>query len=122
MKGIIENYLFLKKSMGGNITSKPLEIPYLNSVGFEIDWTGTPEGSLKIEVSASGEDWYELDQDLFSSSKDGSFSQNQPSGSPDAMLLVVGADALDGVKYIRMSYERTSGEGDLTVYFLARGR
>lgn len=40
-------------SMTGNITSAITGIEYVDNVGLELDWTGTPTGTFSVEVSIS---------------------------------------------------------------------
>lgn len=120
MRGMIENFLFKNESMDANIESKPIEVLYLNSVSFEIAFTGAPVGQFKIQISDSGKKWATINPENIAG-EDGDLSENQPSGTPNEMMIILRKGDIEGVRYVRFVYERTSGTGELNVFFLARG-
>jgi hypothetical protein len=88
--------------ISANYTSESVDISFANGFAVQMQWTGTPTGTLRIQGS--------LDGILFS---------NVPSGS--VALAGVAGDTLFNTSYpvhythVRVSYTAAAGAGTLTV-------
>lgn len=86
------------------IYTQILDISRMDNCGLEVTWTGTPTGTITVNVSNSGINFYAL-----------TFSPvlTQPAGA-------AGGYAIDlnqlPFKYMMLKYVNSSGSGSLTVY------
>ena len=90
-----------------NYTSSPTNIRYLDNVGIELVWTGTPTGTFYIEGTVSGNTWQALD---FGSAV-------SAVGAEGSHLLNINQCPYD---QLRISYIATSGTGTLNGYIIAK--
>lgn len=86
------------------IYSNIVDVSKMDNIGLEISWTGTPTGSLTVNGSNSGINFFPL-----------SFSPSltQPSGSAGGYLVDLSGYPF---KYIMIKYINSSGSGSLLVY------
>jgi hypothetical protein len=89
--------------MSGNITSAATNIQYLDNVGVQFNWTGTPTGSFYVEVSLDKANWTAL-----------SLSP-APAASGAAGTWYCDLQELSS-PWIRVRYAASSGSGTLDVY------
>lgn len=104
--------------MSGNITSAVTNIQYVDNVGIELSFTGTPTGSFAVEVSVS----YEQDSqgNVINAGSWNSLTLNPTpvaSGAPGSYYI-----SLNQIEapWIRVKYTRTSGSGTLTSYIATK--
>ena len=90
-------------SLGADYTSATENIQAYRTVCLELQWTGTPTGTITIYGSVSGTNFYPLP----------SLSVNSPAGSADGTLVDL---TYTGVMYVYVQYTRTSGTGTLNAY------
>ncbi len=88
------------------IYSQIVEVSRMDNIGLEVNWTGTPMGTLEIWGSNSAKNWYPL-----------TFAFTNPSGSASGELLGLGQYPY---KYLLLIYTNASGSGVLTVYGQAK--
>lgn len=102
-------------SMAGNLDSGIINnaqgdssVSFLDNLGFQFVWTGTPTGTIAVVASIDGVNFTALD-----------FSPaiSQPSGSASSSLANVNQFPF---KWVKVTYTRSSGSGSLTVYYSAR--
>lgn len=86
------------------IYSQILDKSRMDNVGLELNWTGTPTGTLQVMCSNSGLNFYAL---TFNP------SLGQPAGSASGELINLNQVPF---KYILLIYTNTSGSGTLTAY------
>ena len=114
MSKVIENQLFKDASMGADQTSAVFDINYMKSISFEIKFSGTPTGVFKVQCSNSKENWVDYPEEQI----DG-LAENQPAGSADTFII----DLQNlNTRYIRLFYDRTSGDGTLNTWAVAKER
>lgn len=88
--------------MAATAQSKSMKVVNKRVVSFGLVWTGTPTGTLDLEVSNDDTNWFALSMTL----------ATQPAGSAAS----TGASAdIGGWAYARVSYTRSSGTGTLTI-------
>lgn len=92
-------------SMSGTNTiySQIINVKLMDVSGCDVDWTGTPVGTLTVMVSANGNKFHSLTFDP---------ALTQPTGTPDGYYLNI---AKMGFKYLYFKYTNTSGSGSLTI-------
>lgn len=88
-------------SMGASINCPSTNIMYVDRVGYQISYTGTPTGTFTVQVSNDNTTW----QDLTLS------AAVTASGAAGNDFI----DCETAAKYIRLVYTRTSGTGSLFV-------
>lgn len=86
------------------IYSQIIDLSKMDNVGLEVTWTGTPTGTLTVNVSNSGLNFYAL---TFNP------SLTQPTGSADGIAINLNQLPF---KYMMLKYINASGSGVLTVY------
>lgn len=87
------------------IYSQIVDVSRMDNIGLEVNWTGTPAGTLTIDVSISGINFYPL------SSYNNTLPQ--PAGSAGGYPLTL---TLLPYKYFMLKYINASGTGVLNVY------
>lgn len=85
------------------IYSNIVDVSKMDNLGYEVNWTGTPNGTLTVFVSVSGVNWPSL-----------TFSPvlQQPAGVAGYYFLNI---ALQSFKYIMFQYVNSSSSGVLTI-------
>jgi hypothetical protein len=110
-KNQLKNYVLVDAvSTAAGFSSDPIDVEFLDNIGFNVDWTGTTTGTITIEAS--------------NTTVSGSFKAltfdpvlAQPSGSASGYLISVNQTPWS---FIRFSYARTSGTGTMTVSVAAK--
>lgn len=96
-------------SLAADYTSAELDVSDYDQFAVEFSWTGTPTGVLYIEASATGVVWEAL-----------ALSEDPaPAGADGTKIVEVVETAMPK---IRIFYDRTSGDGSLSVSVYGRGR
>lgn len=110
-------------SMAANITSPVSSIEFLDNIGAQFNWTGSPVGYFQVQVSAD----YNQDQNgnvinagnwtpiYFADTRIAGTNIPTTLGSP----IFVDLNQLSA-PYIRIVYTRTSGSGTLNAYICAK--
>ena len=94
-------------SMGGSITqTDPTNIQYMDRVGVQLSWTGTPTGDFTVEVSNDKVVWNELTLSVAITA----------AGSADDAFI----DAETAARFFRVVYTRTSGTGTLQAHIAGK--
>lgn len=103
--------IFVNASMASTLHSSPINIRQLSFVGFDINWTGAPVGTFSVEVS-----------NTYQQNPNGSVrvAGNWTALTLSAPIAATGAadnafidiDAISA-SWIRLSYNSTSGTGNL---------
>ncbi len=104
------------------ITSQPINAASLEGIAFEPTWTGTPTGTLIVEVSLSYEPSPEPGGDPRNAgvwNNLGAQVSAQPSGSDGNTYIPVFASCTG---WIRLSYTNASGSGVLGGTILGKTR
>ena len=96
-------------AMTANFNSAPIAISKYNTVSIQASWTGTPTGTLQLQISN--------DPTLFPAGgpqvwTNYSGTSAPVSGTPDSFVWNLNCPAL----WVRVAYTFTSGTGQLTVY------
>lgn len=86
------------------IYSNILEVSRMDNIGIELNWTGTPTGTIQVLTSISGLNWPAITFDP---------AIGQPAGS--AAYEGIGITQYD-FKYLMLLYTNSSGSGVLTAY------
>jgi hypothetical protein len=87
--------------------SQILDVSRMDSLGLELDWTGTPTGTLALLASVSGASWADVTA-LFTTP-----AITNPAGGASTTL---GGYKQYEYKYFLMKYTNASGAGSLTGY------
>lgn len=85
------------------IYSNILDVSRMDNIGLELNWTGTPTGTISVLVSNSGVNFYALSSPTIS----------QPSGSASGTTVQLNQLPF---KYMMLSYTNASGSGTLTAF------
>ncbi len=111
--------IFNAVTMGASATSPVIVIAYMDNIGIQLQWTGTPVGTFSFEVS--------LD---YAASQPGGAVSNSGTWIPLNVSPAITAAGVDDQAYvdinqsgataIRIKYTRTSGTGSLTGYVAAK--
>lgn len=105
-QGSIPSGVFNGAMSGTNtIYSQIIDVSRMDNIGLEINWTGTPTGTISINVSDSGINFYPLT----------SFNNTlpQPAGSAGGYPVTL---TMLPFKYLMLKYINISGTGVLNVY------
>lgn len=104
--------------MGGNVTGAVTNIQYLDNIGIQLNFTGTPVGTFHVQVSADYDQTAE--GEVVSAGNWINMTLSPPpiaSGSPDQIYI----DILPtSAPWIRVVYTRTSGTGTLNGFITAK--
>lgn len=86
--------------MSGNLTSSTVNVPYLDNISVQFNFTGSPNGSFFVDVSLDNINWAELpiSPALVTTSSPAVADINQT-----------------GFTYIRARFVRVSGTGTLNI-------
>ncbi len=98
--------LVVDGDMSSNITSPSTNILHLDRIGYQISWTGTPNGSFSVEVSNDDSTWVAL---TLSASV-------TASGSADDAFI----DVESACKFIRLKYTASSSTGTLQAHITGK--
>ena len=104
--------------MSGNVTSAVTNIQYVDNVGIELSWTGTPTGTFTVEVSVS----YEQDSqgNVINAGSWNALTLNPtPTASGSAGSFYISLNQIEA-PWVRVRYIRTSGTGVLTSYICTK--
>lgn len=93
--------------MSGSLTSSVTNINFLDNIGIQLIFTGSPTGTFSVEVSNDNTSWTAL-----------SLSP-APAASGSAGNQYIDLNQLSAA-WIRTKYTRTSGSGSLTAYLSAK--
>lgn len=99
-------------NMAGNLTSPVTNIQFLDLIGLELDVTGTPSGTIAVQVSAS----YSQDNNgnvLNAGQWTTLTSQTITSGSPTTTYIDI---IPTSAPWIRLTYTASSGSGTLNAF------
>jgi hypothetical protein len=108
MRVLIETPLMSAVSLGASTTSNPVDVTHLSNVAIHLIYTGTPTGTIDVEVSNDSTNWIVL-------------------GSPNTVALsgAAGGTLLQltniGYYHLRIKYTRTSSTGTLTALLGGKG-
>lgn len=86
------------------LSSDIINVQYLDNVGLEVTWTGTPTGTITVEGSVSNSNYYSL---TFNP------TLTQPAGSSGGYLINLNQFPF---VYYYVKYTRSSGTGTLNVW------
>jgi hypothetical protein len=104
--------------MSANVTSAVTNIQYVDNVGIELSWTGTPTGTFTVEVSVS----YEQDSqgNVINAGSWNALTLNPtPTASGSAGSFYISLNQIEA-PWVRVRYIRTSGTGVLTSYICTK--
>ena len=105
VKRVIDSPKFIESGdLSADFTSTPVEILYVDRVGIELVWTGTPTGPFEVQVSNGGTVWNTINNSVAGA------------GSADNGFVDVETTA----KFIRVFFDRTSGTGTLSAHLVAK--
>lgn len=93
--------------MSGNITGPAQDLSYIIGYAVHAIWTGTPTGTVVLQVSNDGVTWENI-----------TTTSTATGGIADSVLFNI-TDAM--YKKVRLTYTRTSGTGTLNVTFMGKG-
>jgi hypothetical protein len=95
------NDLVVDGAMVGSITSPSTNILYMDRVGYQLSWTGTPTGTFSVEVSNDDAIWAPLTLSV----------PITAAGSADNAYI----DVETAAKFVRVKYTVGSSTGTLQV-------
>jgi hypothetical protein len=103
--------------MAGNLTSAVTNIEFLDNIGVQFNFTGTPTGTFQVQVSAD----YSQDQqgNVLNAGNWIGLLSVLPTASGSADSAYVDLNQLSA-PWIRAIYTRTSGTGTLNAYIVAK--
>lgn len=96
-------------NMSGNVTSISVGVQYLDFISIEVVITGTPTGTLDVQISHDNSNWVSVPL---------SSTAVITSGSPSPIIFE-NIEALPA-PWVRMVYTATSGSGTMSATLSAR--
>lgn len=93
-------------SLGATVSSLSIEVTRLIYASLAVEWTGTPTGSLVIEVKNGDSPWIAT-----------TFTQALSGAGGNKMFEFT----LMPWEAMRLTYTRTSGTGSISAHFIAKG-
>lgn len=103
---VFEYQLVTDQSMGADFTSDSQQMVNMAMGSIFAMWSGTPNGSLKLQISNDNENWTDYTDSDYALTVPGSVMWNLSS---------------IGYQYLRVVYTRTSGTGTLNVTVSGKG-
>lgn len=94
--------------MSSNITSPVTDISYMDNVGIELVFTGTPSGTFYVEASNDGATFTAMD-----------FGSPGPLASGSASSIILNIQQCP-YRQLRVRYVRSSGSGTLNCWLSAK--
>jgi len=91
--------------MSSDVTGTSQDTEFQEVLSFQFVWTGTPTGTIDIELSNDGSTWTPA-----------GLSGSDPAGSAGNAILEIETAS----KYARAVYSSTSGSGSLSVHYSAK--
>jgi hypothetical protein len=99
-------------NMVGDLISAAITLSPDRNMGFEFIWTGTPTGTLGLEITMAGSDGPYVPLDLSGAVP----PLTQPAGSSGVSTV----DLVDqDVTFVKVTYAHVSGAGTLSVFAVA---
>lgn len=102
-------------SLGANFTSSPVNIQYLDNIGIQLNFTGTPTGVFYIQISAD----YQVSQGVVINAGNW-VNLNVTASAAGAADNAYFDITLTSAPWIRIFYSRTSGTGTLNAFLTAK--
>src|SRR4051812_28064818 len=101
---VLEPVLFQSAmSLAATGSSNTIKIKYANLAGIQLNWTGTPTGTINLQGSLDDSTYVTMTLS----------AAIAPAGSADTGLI----DILDtAMPYLKILYTRTSGTGSMNIY------
>lgn len=96
-------------TMAGDLTSTVVPIQWEDNIAVQLVWTGTPTGTLAVQVSMDEVTWTAIPFDPVIT---------QPAGSSGACFICLNQLASP---FLRVIYTRSSGTGTLTAKACGKG-
>lgn len=108
-KGVLAPYhAIVDGDMSADITQTTYtNIQYLDNIGIQLNFTGTPTGTFEVQVSADKVNWVSLTLDPIPVA----------AGAADNIYIDI---TQNSAPYIRVHYTFTSGVGVLNAYITAK--
>lgn len=95
-----------------SLTSRVTKIQFEDNIGLQISWTGSPVGTLAVQVSADQISWISLPTSAFV----GTYPVPGTSSSPGYLDI-----NQTSAPFIRLVYTRSSGTGVLNALIVGKG-
>lgn len=91
------------------VSSSVITNTYQDNIGIQATWTGTPTGTIEVDGSNDGTNFYAL-----------TFNPaiSQPAGVAGGFLININQYPF---AYLKVLYTKTSGTGTLDAYLVAKG-
>lgn len=106
--------LIIAGDMSASITSPVFICRFLDNVGIQLDWTGTPSGSFVVQTSTDHEEDNQGNVQVPGTWITIPLSSNiSAAGSPDDAKIAI--NQIDG-SYLRLVYTRSGGTGSLNMF------
>lgn len=118
MRPIIETFhLVDSQSMASSITSDPIEIKYMDNVGVQLQWTGSPVGTLSVQVSADFK--ADTNGNVLNPGQWTDLPLSPPPQIINGPPIYVDINQISS-PYLRVKYTATSGSGVLDAFVFAK--
>lgn len=86
-----------------------IDMRFMDTAALEVEWTGTPVGTLSVEASLDGSTWYPTGQQC-----------TDPTGAGSTDNSLINCMGI-GFAYLSLKYTNSSGSGTLTVTAVGKG-
>lgn len=118
-KNVLPLYpIVIAQSMSSDITSLVTSIQYMDNIGIQLNWTGTPVGTFSIQISAD----YQRDINGNVTNPGNWINlvlSSNPTAAGSADVAYVDLNQLSA-PWIRVVYSRTSGTGILDAFITGK--
>lgn len=112
-------HIIVAGSMGGNITSSPVEVKNQDNIGLQFNWTGSPVGVFTIQISMDYKQDIEGNVMVTGNWVTIPVSPSiAAAGSADSAYVDINQTS---AQYMRIVYTRTSGTGTLDAFIDGKG-
>lgn len=91
-----------------SVSSSAIDVSLQDSIGLELTWTGSPTGTITVNASNNGSNFYAL---TFTP------SLTQPSGSASGIAVALTNYPFT---YVKVTYTKSSGTGTLDCYLTSK--
>lgn len=106
---IVPLHILKAGSMSGNLTSDTINVQYLDNIGIQVSWTGSPTGTFQVRGTVDGVNFIALTFDPV---------LEAATGSADSFLINLNQFPF---KSYQVGYVAGSGTGTLDVWATEKG-
>jgi len=108
---LLPKHVLVNGDMTGNLESDVIDAKFQDNIGLQVEWTGTPSGTIKVEASVNHNLSVENQGTFYALTFDPVLAQ--PAGGAGGYLINLNQLPF---AFYKVTYEATGGTGTLNVY------